>query len=83
MVDLAFQPTELTIPAGQDVTITLTNKGSLPHTFTIDELNVDSGTVNAGSTATVTINAKAGDYQFYCATPGHKDAGMVGTLHVK
>ena len=83
LVDIAFQPNELTIPAGQDVTINLTNKGKLPHTFTIDQLQVDSGPVDPGSTATVTINAPAGDYQYYCKTPGHKEAGMVGTLHVK
>jgi uncharacterized cupredoxin-like copper-binding protein len=83
LVDIAFQPNELTIPAGQDVTITLTNKGKLPHTFTIDQLGVDSGPVQPGDTATVKINAQAGDYQYYCKTPGHKDAGMVGTLHVK
>ncbi|HEX3303051.1 MAG TPA: PQQ-dependent sugar dehydrogenase [Thermomicrobiales bacterium] len=83
LVDIAFQPNELTIPAGQDVTITLTNKGKLPHTFTIDQLGVDSGPVQPGDTATVKINAQAGDYQYYCKTPGHKEAGMVGTLHVK
>jgi glucose/arabinose dehydrogenase/uncharacterized cupredoxin-like copper-binding protein len=83
LVDIAFQPNELTIPAGQDVTITLDNKGNLPHSFDIDALGIDSGEIQPGSSGTVTINAKAGDYQFYCKVPGHKEAGMVGTLHVK
>jgi uncharacterized cupredoxin-like copper-binding protein len=31
----------------------------------------------------VTINAAPGDYQYYCSIPGHKEAGMVGTIHVQ
>ncbi|MEA2585086.1 MAG: hypothetical protein QOF33_3171 [Thermomicrobiales bacterium] len=80
--DIFFDPKEITIPANTDLTITLVNKGAAPHTFDVDALNVHSGEVAPGATATVTINAPAGDYEFYCAIPGHKQAGMVGTLHV-
>jgi uncharacterized cupredoxin-like copper-binding protein/mono/diheme cytochrome c family protein len=80
--DIFFDPKEITIPANTEVTITLVNKGAAPHTFDIDALNVHSGEVAPGATTTVTINAPAGDYDFYCAIPGHKEAGMVGTLHV-
>ena len=83
MVDIAFQPTELNLPAGQDVTITLTNQGKLPHSFNIDDLNVHSGDIQPGDTKTVTVNGSAGDYQYYCDVPGHKEAGMVGTAHIK
>jgi uncharacterized cupredoxin-like copper-binding protein len=31
----------------------------------------------------VTINAAPGEYEYYCAVPGHKQAGMVGKLIVK
>jgi cytochrome c oxidase subunit 2 len=82
LVDIAFEPKELTIPANSEVTITLVNKGATVHTFDIDELNIHSGDVAPGATATVTINAAAGDYEYYCAIPGHKEGGMVGTLHV-
>jgi uncharacterized cupredoxin-like copper-binding protein len=81
MVDLAFQPTELTIPANTDVTIKAVNKGALPHTFTIPDV-ADTGEVTAGSTVEVKVNLPAGDYEFDCAIPGHKEAGMVGTLKV-
>jgi uncharacterized cupredoxin-like copper-binding protein len=36
---------------------------------------------NAKATVQFTPTA-AGTYQFYCAEPGHKEAGMVGTLTV-
>jgi plastocyanin/mono/diheme cytochrome c family protein len=83
MVDIGFQPTAITIPANTDVTINLVNTGSSVHTFDIDALNVKSGDVAGGSTKTIVVNAPAGTYQFYCAVPGHKEAGMVGTLTVK
>jgi glucose/arabinose dehydrogenase/plastocyanin len=83
LVDIAFQPAELTIPANTDVTINLTNQGALPHSFDVDELGVNSGEIGPGQSGTVTINAAPGTYEYYCAVPGHKEAGMVGTLTVQ
>lgn len=82
-VDIAFEPKELTIPANTDVTVTVTNTGALQHDFTIDELGVASDLLDGGMSTTVTINAAAGSYEFYCSVPGHKEAGMVGTLIVQ
>jgi uncharacterized cupredoxin-like copper-binding protein len=30
----------------------------------------------------VTVDLKAGKYEYYCPVDGHKDAGMEGTLTV-
>jgi uncharacterized cupredoxin-like copper-binding protein len=80
--DIYFDPKELTIPANTPVTITLANKGATVHTFDVDALNIHSGGVQPGATMTLNVNAAPGDYEYYCAEPGHKQAGMVGTLHV-
>ena len=80
--DIFFQPTELEIPANQDVKILLPNLGASAHDFSIDELGINVS-LPAGETGEVTINAPAGTYQFYCNVPGHKEAGMVGTLVVR
>lgn len=80
--DIFFQPTELEIPADQDVKILLPNLGAAPHNFSIDELGI-SVDLAAGETGEVTINAPEGEYEFYCNVPGHKEAGMVGTLVVR
>ena len=90
MVDIAFKPTEFTIPANTDVTVTLKNTGATTHDFSVTDhnnpgvknLNI-SVSVDAGQTKTVTINAPAGDYYFYCNVPGHEAAGMHGIMHVK
>jgi uncharacterized cupredoxin-like copper-binding protein len=38
--------------------------------------------VLGGGEATITINVPAVEYDYYCAVPGHRAAGMVGTLRV-
>ena len=81
--DLGFKPNAITIPANTDVTVTFKNTGFLPHDFSIDALSISTGSINGGQETSVTINASAGTYQFYCNVPGHKDAGMVGVLTVK
>jgi uncharacterized cupredoxin-like copper-binding protein len=51
------------------------------HTFTIDELGVDLN-VPMGAERSVTFNAPAGEYRFYCGIPGHETIGMYGILTV-
>lgn len=82
-VDIAFDPPQFTIPANTDVKVTITNKGSLQHDFAIDALKIKTKLLNPGESVAITINAKPGQYQYYCTVPGHKDAGMVGTMTVK
>lgn len=82
-VDIAFEPTEFTIPADTDVTVTIVNDGALQHDFAIDELGIKSDLLNNGESTTVTINAAAGSYEYYCTVTGHREAGMVGTLTVE
>jgi uncharacterized cupredoxin-like copper-binding protein/mono/diheme cytochrome c family protein len=79
--ELQFQPAQLSIPADTEVKVTLRNEGALPHNFAIDELQI-SVDILPGETKEFTIKAPAGTYQFYCNVPGHKEAGMVGTLTV-
>jgi hypothetical protein len=64
-----------------NVTFLLPNVGAAPHNFSIDELEIDIDQA-AGSQEEVVINAPAGEYEFYCNVPGHREAGMTGTLIV-
>lgn len=83
MIDIDFNPNEFTIPANTDVTVHLPNSGATIHNFHIDELDVHSEDVPPGEETTVTINAEPGDYEYYCSIPGHREAGMVGTVHIE
>ena len=36
-----------------------------------------------GGAKTLTLNLKPGTYVFYCSVPGHRQAGMQGTLTIR
>jgi uncharacterized cupredoxin-like copper-binding protein len=42
-----------------------------------------SDTIQDGGTATLTVDLPAGTYEYYCDVPGHRQAGMIGTLTVE
>jgi uncharacterized cupredoxin-like copper-binding protein len=82
---LAFVQKSLTAPAGADVFV-LTNDSSVPHNLEIEGQGVEAGpsaTISGGQTAQVKVTLKPGTYEFYCAVPGHREAGMEGTLTVQ
>jgi nitrite reductase (NO-forming) len=83
MEDIAFDPTELTIPADVDVTIELTNDGMLPHNFAVPSEGIQSEDYGSGASGSIVVNLPAGTYEFICSVPGHADAGMRGTLIVE
>jgi plastocyanin len=80
---IAYNTKTLSAKAGK-VTITLTNSGALEHNVTIAQGSTVLGatpTFSAG-TKSVTLALKPGTYTFYCSVPGHRAAGMEGTLKV-
>lgn len=81
---MAFEPATLTVKKGDKLKITLVNKDpSVAHTFLIPALNVNSGQVAAGQTATIEVTAsKVGEHDIICDVPGHKEGGMTGKLIV-
>ena len=80
---LSFDQTELTAPAGE-VTIQLMNDSGTPHNVEIEGNGVEetSETITEGMTE-LTVTLEPGEYEYYCAVDGHKDAGMEGTLTVE
>ena len=78
---LKFVESKLTAKAGE-ITITLTNASAVPHDVAIDGAPGVSDQVQDGGTAELTVNLPAGTYEYYCTVPGHRQAGMVGTLTV-
>jgi uncharacterized cupredoxin-like copper-binding protein len=79
---LSFDKTSLDAPAGS-VTIELTNDSSVAHNVEVEGNGVEekSDTIT-GATTSLTVDLEPGTYEFYCAVPGHKEAGMEGTLNV-
>jgi len=68
------------------VSIDFSNSSSVEHNFTL--ANSSGAQVGAtptfqGGSKTLTVSLKPGTYKFYCTVPGHRAAGMEGTLTLK
>lgn len=80
-VDNEFEPTDLALTPGEEVTVAFTNDGETVHTFTSEELDFDTGNVEPGDTAEVTFTAPEEETPFVCTI--HEASGMVGTITVE
>lgn len=76
----SFDPGEIVIPADTDVTLRLVNEGVATHNLTIDGVGMASPMIPGGEEATMVVNLPAGTYAVGCDVPGHRLAGMTGTL---
>jgi plastocyanin len=71
----AFSPTTLSVPVGTKVIVT--NRDSVPHTWTSDNGTFDSGTLDQGQSYSFTFTT-AGSYRYHCTVHPY----MVGTVSV-
>jgi plastocyanin len=88
---LAYTATKATATPGA-TTITMANMSGVSHNIAIE--TGEGGATAKGSTlgasqfttkgsASITVKLKPGAYTFFCQAPGHRAAGMYGTLTVK
>ena len=83
--NLAFTSDEASAKAG-DVTVNFTNSSPVPHDVRVES----SGGEDLGGTEVISegsesakVELKPGEYTYFCSVPGHRQAGMEGTLTVK
>jgi plastocyanin len=81
---LVFEPSKLTAKTGT-VTIRYDNPSPVDHSVAIEagSETLDESETAADATLTATAELEPGEYAFYCTVPGHREAGMEGTLTVK
>ena len=89
---LAYTTNKATATPGA-VTITMANMSGVSHNIAVEAgsggATATTGTVLGASgfitkgTTSVTVKLKPGTYTFFCQAPGHRAAGMFGTLTVK
>jgi hypothetical protein len=79
LYDVYFFPYEAEIPLNKPVTVTVTNHGDKPHTFTIERLNI-SLTLQPGQSETLNLNADAGSYPFLTDLPNNGDWSVAGII---
>jgi plastocyanin len=85
---LSYATNKATASAGA-VTIEMPNMSGVTHNLAIQAGTGPSGPVLGHTnfiskgTTSVTVHLKPGKYTFFCQVPGHRAAGMEGTLTVK
>ena len=82
---LKYDTSSLTAKAGS-VTINFTNAAPLAHNVNVE--SASGGVVGAtptfqGGSKSLSVNLKPGKYKFFCSVPGHRAAGMEGSLTVQ
>jgi plastocyanin len=82
---LAFSSDTATAKAGE-VTVNFTNPQPLTHDVAFENSSgktIGKTELIAEGSDSATVDLKPGEYTFYCSVPGHREAGMEGTLTVK
>ncbi len=82
---LEYNTKSLSAKAGK-VSIDFTNSAPLGHNVTVESSAgqiVGSTPTFQGDSKTLSLDLKPGTYKFFCSVPGHRQAGMEGTLVVK
>lgn len=82
---LAYTETDVTANAGE-ATIDFNNPSSVPHDVVIEDADgneIARTDVITDSSDSATAELKPGTDTFYCSVPGHREAGMEGTLTVQ
>ncbi|MBX3070980.1 MAG: cupredoxin domain-containing protein [Thermomicrobiales bacterium] len=78
--DIFFDPGSIELPALVTSVVELVNIGDANHNLTIPDLGI-SVDVPPGETRYISIAPPdAGEWDFYCAIAGHREAGMAGVL---
>lgn len=81
--NFSFDPATLSGRVGQTIEIDFQNAGVLEHNLVIAEFNVSLGPIQGGQSHAGSFTpGAAGTYTYYCDVPGHREAGMEGTLTV-
>ena len=83
--ELAYTTKSATAKAGE-VTVEFNNPQALTHDVAIESSSgeeVGATELIAEGSDSTTVNLKPGTYHYFCTVPGHREAGMEGTLTVK
>jgi uncharacterized membrane protein/plastocyanin len=73
MEDASFQTESITLSEGDESTIEIVNKDSVPHDFAIESLDLNAGTIEPGESAVTTVVAIKTTHEFACTFhPGMK-----------
>jgi plastocyanin len=79
-----YEFADATAPAGA-LTIRSPNESPAEHNIALEGggVNEEGPVVGQGDVSEIEADVQAGEYTFFCSVPGHREAGMEGTLTVE
>ena len=81
--EFKYSPASVLVPAGHAVTIVLDNSGAeTEHGIFVPALGFRLEAKAGEIVRKMAVFGKAGEFEFSCDLPGHREAGMSGTLIV-
>lgn len=84
--EFVFEPKEVTVRSGE-ITFEVKNEGAIEHNFVLEDSAqkrvAQIAVIEAGKTEDLKVMLRPGTFAIICNLPGHKDAGMTGTLRVQ
>lgn len=81
--DLFVKPSTMTVPAGTDLTLKVTNTGAMQHDLAREGAEPKTPLLDPGGKATLQAGKVTTTTRFWCTVPGHKEAGMVLIVKVE
>ena len=80
-----LQPSNLKVKKSGSVSFKAVNKGKIAHSLEVEGNGLEKripGTIQPGSSKSLTATLKPGKYEWYCPVDGHKALGMKGEITV-
>lgn len=78
-----YRLTPSSASVSRDGVLTVTNSGAIVHNLAIEGTDRKTRDLSSGQGDTINLEGlKDGEYAVYCAIPGHRSQGMVGTVSV-
>lgn len=72
LTEFALAPAAITVAKGGSIAVT--NNGTMDHDLAVLDTAVKTRDLKAGESQTLDVSAlKPGQYEMFCAVPGHKD----------
>lgn len=81
LADISITPSVIEVPAGQQITVHVTNTGKLDHDFKVGG-TTGAAMLKSGESTEVVIGPFTSDAEAWCTVAGHKEAGMRLTIKV-
>lgn len=83
MREWAFDPSPLVGKAGR-ITFRIKNDGAVEHNFLVEgKPGAEIAAITPGESKILETELTPGQYAIFCNLPGHREAGMVGTLKIE